>query len=164
MKSEILKELRKDKGLTQKQLSEKLGVARSLIGMVEAGKQDGGREFAKKVAEYFNVSLDYLEGLTTEKTGLGKEKEALVSNFLEFLIENGIIKDEKNIDEKTEKMIMDMVKMITLKPNVHSLLSPRRDREAEKWQPAFPSSTTRTNAASRLDMPNLRPSRSGISR
>ena len=44
------------------------------------------------------------------------------------------------------------------------LLSPRRDREAEKWQPAFPSSTTRTNAASRLDMPNLRPSRSGISR
>ena len=56
------------------------------------------------------------------------------------------------------------VKMITLKPNVHSLLSPRRDREAEKWQPAFPSSTTRTNAASRLDMPNLRPSRSGISR
>ena len=57
-----------------------------------------------------------------------------------------------------------MVKMITLKPNVHSLLSPRRDREAEKWQPAFPSSTTRTNAASRLDMPNLRPSRSGISR
>lgn len=110
MKSEILKELRKDKGLTQKQLSEKLGVARSLIGMVEAGKQDGGREFAKKVAGYFNVSLDYLEGLTTEKTGLGKEKEALVSNFLEFLIENGIIKDEKNIDEKTEKMIMDMVK------------------------------------------------------
>ena len=55
-------------------------------------------------------------------------------------------------------------KMITLKPNVHSLLSPRRDREAEKWQPAFPSSTTRTNAASRLDMLNLRPSRSGISR
>ena len=47
---------------------------------------------------------------------------------------------------------------------IDSLLSPRRDREAEKWQPAFPSSTTRTNAASRLDMPNLRPSRSGISR
>ena len=35
-------------------------------------------------------------------------------------------------------------------------------REAEKWLPAFPSFTTKTRGASRPDMPNSRPSRSGI--
>lgn len=110
MKGILLKELRKEKNLTQQQLSKELGVARSLIGMIESGKQDGGREFSKKVAEYFGVSLDYLEGLVSERNGLTKEKDALVSDFLKYLVDNGIIKDENNIDETTQELIMTMVK------------------------------------------------------
>lgn len=67
MKGNILRKLRQEKGLTQLELSTQLGVCRSLIGMVETGKQDGGIDFSRKVANYFNVSLDYLEGKETVK-------------------------------------------------------------------------------------------------
>lgn len=110
MKSSILRNLRKEGKLTQDQLSKELGVARSLIAMVESGKQEGGREFTRKVSDYFNVSLDYLEGITDDKQGLSPEKDALVSNFIKFLVESGIIEDENKIDVNTEKMILDMVK------------------------------------------------------
>ena len=46
---------------------------------------------------------DYLEGKVDYK-------ESLVSNFLNFLVSNKIIEDENNIDEKTQEMILDMVK------------------------------------------------------
>ncbi|CUO22219.1 MULTISPECIES: helix-turn-helix transcriptional regulator [Clostridium] len=110
MNGKLLKDLRKEKGMTQIALAKELGVTRSLIGMVETGKQDGGREFSKKVAEYFNVSLDYLEGLSDDRNGITKEKEALVSNFLKYLVETGIIKDENNIDKSTEELILAMVR------------------------------------------------------
>lgn len=110
MKSDILRKLRKDKKLTQGELSKELGVARSLIGMIETGKQEGGRDFVKKVAEYFNVSIDYLEGKTDYKQGISIEKESLVSEFLNFLVKSGVVKDENNIDKKTQDMIMEMVR------------------------------------------------------
>jgi transcriptional regulator with XRE-family HTH domain len=110
MKATVLKELRKEKKITQEQLAKKLGVARSSIAMVENGKQEGGREFTRKVAEYFDTSIDYLEGRTNDKQGVSSEKDALVSNFISFLVESGIIKDENNIDKKTEEMILEMVK------------------------------------------------------
>lgn len=110
MKGKVLKELRKEKGITQEELAKQIGVARSLIGMVEADKQEGGRILATKVSKYFNVSIDYLEGLTTNKKGLGAEKETLFTNFLSFLIDNDIIKDENNIDENTKELILNMVK------------------------------------------------------
>lgn len=106
MKGEILKQLRKEKNITQAQLSTALNVTRSLIAMVESGKQEGGREFSKKVADYFNVSLDYLEGLE-ENTN---KRETMVSNFLKYLVDTGIIEDENNIDKETEEMILNVVK------------------------------------------------------
>ncbi|NFH02341.1 helix-turn-helix transcriptional regulator [Clostridium botulinum] len=108
MKADILKKLRNENNITQQQLAKELGVSRSLIGMIESSQQDGGRELTKKVAQYFNVSMDYLEGLT-EKTAT-VERETLVSNFLEFLVESGVITDSNNIDQKTHDMILNMVK------------------------------------------------------
>ena len=110
MDGKRLMELRKESGLTQLELSKYLGVTRSLIGMVENGKQGGGREFTKKVAEYFNVSIDYLEGLTPERHEIKKEKKMSISDFLRFLVNNNVITDENNIDENTKDMIMLLVK------------------------------------------------------
>lgn len=110
MKSEILKELRTEKKITQNQLAKDLGVTRSLIGMIESGQQGGSREFNKTVAQYFDVSIDYLEGLTTDKHGESVERETLVSDFLKFLVTNDVIKDPDNIEPDVEKMILDMVK------------------------------------------------------
>lgn len=110
MKGNRLKELRQERKLTQLELANYLGVTRSLIGMVENNKQGGGRDFTKKVAEYFNVSIDYLEGLTDERLEIAKDKKMLISDFLKFLVNNGIITDENNIDESTKELIMTMIK------------------------------------------------------
>ena len=110
MQGKILKELRQERKLTQKELAKYLGVTRSLIGMVETDKQDGGIKFAKKVAEYFDVSIDYLEGLTTERHEIMLKKEMLIGDFLKFLVDNKMITDADNIDDKVKEMILNMAK------------------------------------------------------
>ena len=110
MKGEILKQLRREKKLTQQQLADRLNVSRSVLAMIESEKQQGSIDLQKQIANFFNVSLDYLEGFTTERNGISDKKESLVTNFLKFLVDSGIIKNENEIDEKTEEMILEMVK------------------------------------------------------
>lgn len=57
-----LKELRALKGLSQVELAEKLGVSKSLIGAYETGDRNPGYENLEEIADYFNVSMDYLTG------------------------------------------------------------------------------------------------------
>ena len=61
-----LKELRKEKGLTQKQLAEKLGYNQSMICFWEKGINEPTESAIKRVAQFFNVSADYLLGLKDE--------------------------------------------------------------------------------------------------
>ena len=110
MKGSRLKELRKERNLTQQQLADRLNVSRSVVAMIESDKQKGSIDLQKQIANFFNVSLDYLEGFTTERNGISEKKESLVTNFLQFLINSGIIENENDIDGKTEEMILEMVK------------------------------------------------------
>lgn len=64
-----IKELREKKGLTQKELAEEIGVAQSTIAMIESGKNKGSIKTLAKIANYFNVSIDYLT-TTEEKLSL----------------------------------------------------------------------------------------------
>lgn len=106
MNGDILKKLRKENGLSQIELSKKLNVTQGTIARIEANSREPGKELTKKIAEFFNVSIDYLEGLTTTK----EDDKSLVKNLLIHLYNAGIIKDINNIDETTTDMIMGMVK------------------------------------------------------
>lgn len=59
----ILKTLRETEHLTQKQMSEILGVSKSNISKYEAGTVEPNIDTLKRYAGYFNVSTDYLLGL-----------------------------------------------------------------------------------------------------
>lgn len=58
----ILKELRKEKGLTQSKLAEKLGLSRSTIAMYETEGSEPDLATLLSIAKFFNVSVDYLVG------------------------------------------------------------------------------------------------------
>ena len=58
-----LKELRLEKGLTQKQLAEEVNLPSSAIGFWELGKRSPSLDAVIQLAKYFGVSLDYLAGL-----------------------------------------------------------------------------------------------------
>lgn len=52
--------LRKEHGITQKELAKALGVTRQLVCNYETGDCKPGDEVKKKIAEYFNVSIEEL--------------------------------------------------------------------------------------------------------
>lgn len=66
----IIKLLRKERGITQKQAAEDLGVSQALLSHYEKGIRECGLDFVVKVAEYYNVSCDYLLGRSAERNGM----------------------------------------------------------------------------------------------
>ena len=62
-----LKNLREDKNIKQKDLALYLDVSSSTIGKYEVGKREPNIEKLNKIADYFNVSIDYLVGRTEKK-------------------------------------------------------------------------------------------------
>ena len=66
MFGERMRVLRKEKGLTQKEIAEAVGVSWRAIQDIEAGKNPGYSTMIK-IADYFNVSMDYLAGRTDDR-------------------------------------------------------------------------------------------------
>jgi transcriptional regulator with XRE-family HTH domain len=58
----IITDLRKQKDWSQTDLANKSGVSREMIGRYERGEAIPSIEAAKKIADAFEVSLDYLVG------------------------------------------------------------------------------------------------------
>ena len=54
--------LRKDKGIAQQVLAEYLGVSFHQVCKMETGQRGASLEVACALADYFDVSLDYLDG------------------------------------------------------------------------------------------------------
>lgn len=62
-----LRALRKQRGITQEQLAEILGVERSSVGKYEGkSKVIPSDDIKTRIAEYFGVSMDYLLGITDQ--------------------------------------------------------------------------------------------------
>ena len=68
-----LKEIRKERKITAKQLAKVLNVSESTISLYENGKREPDLKTLLNIAEYFNVSVDYLIGKTEEKEKNTKE-------------------------------------------------------------------------------------------
>lgn len=63
--SEIIKRLRKERGLTQEQLGQIIGVQKSAIAKYESGRVENlKRSSIEKLAKFFDVSPSYLLGIT----------------------------------------------------------------------------------------------------
>lgn len=62
-----LKEIRLSNHVTQKELAEKLGVSSQAVAYYEQGKREPKIATWRKLADYFNVSASYLQGLTDER-------------------------------------------------------------------------------------------------
>lgn len=68
--SRIISLLRKEKGITQKKAAADLGISQALLSHYEKGIRECGLEFVVKVANYYDVSCDYLLGRSPDRQGL----------------------------------------------------------------------------------------------
>ena len=60
--SERFKELRINHNLSQQELAGQLGISKSSVNMYERGEREPGLVTLEKIADYFNVDMDYLLG------------------------------------------------------------------------------------------------------
>lgn len=72
---DTMRQLRKKKGITMKELGEQVGVAEITISTYETGKREPSLDVLCKIADVLDVSLDMLVR--------GKEKTALIGRSIE---------------------------------------------------------------------------------
>lgn len=62
MLSERIKDLRKRRKLSQRELAEKLNVSQQTVGSWETGRSEPNSEMMVRLADYFGVTTDYILG------------------------------------------------------------------------------------------------------
>lgn len=73
--NENLKLVRERKGLSQKDMAENIGVAKSTYSLYESGNREPNVQTIKKIADTLNVSADELLGIDEEPTTLAAHKD-----------------------------------------------------------------------------------------
>ena len=97
MFAERLKEMRAEKGITQIQLSEILGVSKGTVAMWETGKREPNFETLNTLSEIFDKRIDYILGYSNdsssptmteeeiEQLGIWEVEEDLTETMLSYL-------------------------------------------------------------------------------
>lgn len=105
-----LKEQRAIKGLSQRALAEILNVSQQTIGSWETGRTEPDQQTLKKIANFFNVSVDYLleqEDINNpslsrkEKADIAKDLDEIKQQLLDSdqLMFDGMPMDEESITQ-----------------------------------------------------------------
>lgn len=98
---DILKNLRKRDNINQFELARAIGVSRSAVGMYESGKREPDFETMETIADYFNVSMDYLLG-RTDNPEINKSNEK--THIIKIAARNGSYKELALNDEELEEL------------------------------------------------------------
>lgn len=104
--SERLKQLRKDKKLTQKELAQKFFLDDSSISKYENGKAVPETELLQSLSDFFEVSVDYLLGRSNIKNYLDDSNVtiALHSDETSF--------DYSDLSDEAKKEVQDFIEYV----------------------------------------------------
>ena len=100
--------LRKEKGLRQADLSRMLGVPQATLSGYERGHRDVSAEWLSRMAEFFDVSVDYLIGLTEVKKGA----RFLDGTFLEGVKYRNFYDRVEKLTPEGKSIINNMVEIL----------------------------------------------------
>lgn len=122
-----LKELRESKKITQAELGKALAISTSTIGMYEQGRRNPDPEMLKKIADYFNVSIDYLLGHKSDEYDklsnenlpkLNKKDKKDISKILDALVNDldgkgavAFYNGDEELDDETRALIAQSLKV-----------------------------------------------------
>ena len=106
-----LKELRQNRKMTQEELGQifEPHLAQSTIGTYEKGLREMSYSNLIKVSKYFNVSIDWLLGLTNEERPIETFKEDNPKELREFLEQNNILFNGSELSEEYKKRMIDIL-------------------------------------------------------
>ena len=98
-----LKELRNKANITQKELAESINTSQQNIAFYEKGERKPKHDMVEKLANFFNVSTDYLLG-KTDFPDLDLEVD------IDTAIDNSVAYDGKPITDNDREIIKDFLK------------------------------------------------------
>ena len=105
---EILKEARKDKGITQKSIADRLSISKATYSLYESGKRFPTPEKTIVIAEILDLSLDEL---FTIPISLRFESDRISETIQDEIILRGIRQLNNTGKEKAAKYIDDLIKI-----------------------------------------------------
>ena len=105
--SKIIIDLRKDKGWSQADLAKQTDISQVMVGKYERGDAIPSLEVAKKIADAFGISLDYLVG------------DGINVNF-----------DKKNLKRMEELLTLDKTKQNILFDLIDTYIRDAKTRKA----------------------------------
>lgn len=101
-----LKELRQEKGLTQAEVAKSVKTSQRNIGRWENGENEPTASFIAKLAEFFQVSTDYLLGLEDDFGVKVETDEALLYSAEE----KKLIEDYRKLNSDKRELIKSNIK------------------------------------------------------
>jgi len=116
-----LYELIEEKGITQQQLAGEIDTTKSTISRYLTGKIEPKKHFIEKLADYFDVSVDYLLGRSNEKQSANEIKKAISDNpeLIKAWEEISrredlqiLFKQTKDMDESSIRQVIRIIKAI----------------------------------------------------
>lgn len=109
-----LRELRKERRLSLRELSNNVLIDYSALCKVENGKRNLNDNDIKVLTDFFNVSSDYLLGLSDVRENVA------INNYTEHLegIDIEILKDIKSLDDKTIEDLKTILKYLKNKGDI----------------------------------------------
>lgn len=99
---DILEELRKDRGMTQKDLSKIIFVTAGTISNYESGQYKPDLPKLIVLADYFGVSLDYLIGRSTSNLSPDVIRELIAPK----MTDGNFIEDFKSLSPERQKALL----------------------------------------------------------
>ncbi len=106
-----LKELRLEKKINQSELGEMIGISPSTVGMYERDQRFPDKDILGKLADYFEVSVDYLLGRTDQRNL--QIKKTKLDEGITTINAKKINVDEDLPDEAYDK-INEYIKMVEM--------------------------------------------------
>ncbi len=109
----IITFMRKERGLSQKQVAADLRISQALLSHYEKGIRECGLDFLVKAADYFEVSCDYLLGRTVQRRLASVSADDLPeSDEIRHLKGNMINQINKKLLMNTTTVIFDLLAQI----------------------------------------------------
>jgi len=98
----ILGQLRREKGLSQRQAAAELGISQALLSHYENDAREPKLEFVVKVCDYYEVTTDYILGRTKERGNGALKLSDQINEMIDSLVE--IKASELRVMNKLKKL------------------------------------------------------------
>lgn len=115
---ERLKTLRNNNKLTQRQLAKKLNISPSTVALYETGDRNPDMTMLKRIADFFNVSVDYLLGQTNIPEQYKEKTTNLPENITPDMVE--LLEKISSLSEESKKDLEEYIKLLKLRDDTES--------------------------------------------